>query len=107
VVPGTWNRPGWSAPGEANDIKGAFDRVGPATGADAGQCQSTNGGAGALFTGPNFGEWSQGAVALLATPRRDACLCSPRRGMAIEDAAVLAKLSAITPATTSRVSRPP
>ena len=24
VVPGTWNRPGWSAPGEANEIKKAF-----------------------------------------------------------------------------------
>ena len=24
IVPGTWNRPGWSAPGDANEIKNAF-----------------------------------------------------------------------------------
>ena len=24
VVPGTWNRPGWSAPGEPNELKDAF-----------------------------------------------------------------------------------
>ena len=24
VVPGTWNRPGWSAPGETHEIKNAF-----------------------------------------------------------------------------------
>ena len=30
VVPGTWNRPGWSAPGDANELKGAFaSRRGP------------------------------------------------------------------------------
>ena len=24
VVPGTWNRPGWSAPGDGNELKDAF-----------------------------------------------------------------------------------
>jgi len=24
IVPGTWNRPGWSAPGDANELKNAF-----------------------------------------------------------------------------------
>jgi len=25
IVPGTWNRPGWSAPGDGMELKGAFD----------------------------------------------------------------------------------
>ena len=36
IVPGTWNRPGWSAPGDANELKNAFaSQRWPATGADA------------------------------------------------------------------------
>ena len=32
IVPGTWNRPGWSAPGDANELKNAFASRGwPAT----------------------------------------------------------------------------
>src|SRR6058998_93289 len=31
IVPGTWNRPGWSAPGDSNEIKNAFSSRWPAT----------------------------------------------------------------------------
>ena len=34
VVPGTWNRPGWSAPGESGEIKNAFASSLAGTGAD-------------------------------------------------------------------------
>src|SRR5260370_650033 len=65
VVPGTWNRPGWSAPGEVNQIKNAFaSSKWPGTarmivGADDEWRKW------ALFTIPDGGEWSDGAVTLL------------------------------------------
>src|SRR5258708_19949523 len=64
VVPGTWNRPCWSAAGDANEIKNAFSSRWPATarmlvGAVDGWRKW------ALFTVPDPGEWSAGAIALL------------------------------------------
>jgi salicylate hydroxylase len=92
VLPGTWNRPGWSAPAEANEVKGVFAAArwpGPARmmiGAVDGWRKF------ALFTLPDGGDWSAGAIALLGDAAH-AMLPFAAQGaaMAIEDAAVLAK----------------
>jgi salicylate hydroxylase len=92
VVPGTWNRPGWSAPGEVSEIKNAFASSrwpGPARmmiGAVDGWRKW------ALFTVPEGGAWSSGAIALLGDAAH-AMLPFAAQGaaMAIEDAAVLAR----------------
>ncbi|MGB8397855.1 FAD-dependent monooxygenase [Bradyrhizobium sp.] len=91
IVPGTWNRPGWSTPGDAAELKSAFaSSRWPATarmliGAVDGWRKW------ALFTMPDIGEWSAGAVALLGDAAH-AMLPFAAQGaaMAIEDAAVLA-----------------
>jgi 2-polyprenyl-6-methoxyphenol hydroxylase-like FAD-dependent oxidoreductase len=91
VVPGTWNRPGWSAPGEANDIKGAFASRWPATARMLVNAVD-EWRRWALFTVPDFGEWSAGAVALLGDAAHAMLpFAAQGAGMAIEDAAVLAK----------------
>ncbi|MBA2399207.1 MAG: FAD-dependent monooxygenase [Bradyrhizobium sp.] len=91
IVPGTWNRPGWSAPGEPNEIKAAFSQQWPAT------ARMLIGAVDewrrwALFTVPDIGEWSDGAVALLGDAAHAMLpFAAQGAGMAIEDAAVLAK----------------
>jgi 2-polyprenyl-6-methoxyphenol hydroxylase-like FAD-dependent oxidoreductase len=92
IVPGTWNRPGWSTPGDANELKGAFaSRRWPSTarmllGAVDGWRRW------ALFTLPDLGEWTSGAVALLGDAAHAMLpFAAQGAGMAIEDAAVLAK----------------
>jgi salicylate hydroxylase len=91
VVPGTWNRPGWSAPGEANDIKGAFASRWPATARMLVNAVD-EWRRWALFTVPDFGEWSAGSIALLGDAAHAMLpFAAQGAGMAIEDAAVLAK----------------
>lgn len=91
IVPGTWNRPGWSAPGDANEIKAAFSARWPAT------ARMLIGAVDewrrwALFTVPDIGNWSEGAVALLGDAAHAMLpFAAQGAGMAIEDAAVLAK----------------
>lgn len=92
VVPDTWNRPGWSTPGEATEIKNAFASPGwpgPARmmiGAVDGWRKW------ALFTIPDGCEWTGGAVALLGDAVHAMLpFAAQGAGMAIEDAAVLAK----------------
>ena len=92
IVPGTWNRPGWSAPGDANELKTAFaSQRWPATarmliGAVDGWRRW------ALFTLPDLGESTHGAVALLGDAAHAMLpFAAQGAGMAIEDAAVLAK----------------
>ena len=92
VVSGTWNRPGWSAPGEANEIKNAFaaarwHAVPRMVIGAVDQWRKW-----ALFTVPDGGEWIGGAIALLGDASH-AMLPFAAQGaaMAIEDAAVLAK----------------
>ncbi len=92
VVPGTWNRPGWSAPADANELRIIFAPPtwpGPARmmiGAVDGWRKF------ALFTVPEGGEWTDGAIALLGDAAH-AMLPFAAQGaaMAIEDAAVLAQ----------------
>ena len=92
VVPGTWNRPGWSAPGDGNELKNIFAAPtwpGPARmviGAVDGWRKF------ALFTLPDGGEWTGGAIALLGDAAHAMLpFAAQGAGMAIEDAAVLAK----------------
>ena len=92
VVPGTWNRPGWSAPGEAIEIKNAF-----ASSRWPGPARMMIGAVDdwrkwALFTVPDGGEWTDGAIALLGDAAHAMLpFAAQGAGMAIEDAAVLAK----------------
>ncbi|VIO76171.1 FAD-dependent monooxygenase [Bradyrhizobium ivorense] len=92
IVAGTWNRPGWSAPGEAREIKDAFaSQRWPAT------ARMLIGAVDdwrkwALFTLPDIGRWSEGAVTLLGDAAHAMLpFAAQGAGMAIEDAAVLAK----------------
>jgi salicylate hydroxylase len=92
VVPGTWNRPGWSVPGDGNELRNLFASPtwpGPARmmiGAVDGWRKF------ALFTVPEGGEWTKDAIALLGDAAHAMLpFAAQGAGMAIEDAAVLAK----------------
>jgi len=92
VVPGTWNRPGWNAPAEGNELKNIF-----ASPTWPGPARMMIGAVDnwkkfALFTLPEGNEWSKGAVALLGDAAHAMLpFAAQGAGMAIEDAAVLAK----------------
>jgi salicylate hydroxylase len=92
IVPGTWNRPGWSAPGQTSEIKNAF-----ASSRWPGPARMMIGAVDdwrkwALFTVPDGGEWTDGAIALLGDAAHAMLpFAAQGAGMAIEDAAVLAK----------------
>jgi salicylate hydroxylase len=92
IVPGTWNRPGWSAPGDEAELKGAF-----ATSHWPGPARMMIGAVDswrkwALFTLPEGCEWTDGAIALLGDAAHAMLpFAAQGAGMAIEDAAVLAK----------------
>jgi len=92
IVSGTWNRPGWSAPGDSNEIKGAF-----ASARWPGTARMLIGAVDgwrkwALFTLPDVGHWSEGAVTLMGDAAHAMLpFAAQGAGMAIEDAAVLAR----------------
>ena len=92
VVPGTWNRPGWSAPADGNELKNIF-----AAPAWPGPARMMIGAVDdwkkfALFTLPEGNEWTKGAIALLGDAAHAMLpFAAQGAGMAIEDAAVLAK----------------
>jgi salicylate hydroxylase len=92
VVPGTWNRPGWSTEGSAADIKNAF--ASPHWPGAARMMLSAVDGwrKWALFGVPDSGTWVSGAIALLGDAAHAMLpFAAQGAGMAIEDAAVLAK----------------
>jgi salicylate hydroxylase len=92
VVPGTWNRPGWSAPGDANEIKSAFASSPWPANARMLVGAVDDWRKWALFTLPDGGEWTAGAIALLGDAAHAMLpFAAQGAGMAIEDAAVLAK----------------
>ncbi|MCP3465366.1 FAD-dependent monooxygenase [Bradyrhizobium sp. CCGUVB23] len=92
VVPGTWNRPGWSTPGDHREVMDAFAAPrwpGPArmmlTAVDSWRKW-------ALFTLPEGVAWSKGAIALVGDAVHAMLpFAAQGAGMAIEDAAVLAE----------------
>jgi salicylate hydroxylase len=92
ILPGTWNRPGWSAPGETTEIKNVF-----ASSGWPGSARMMIGAVDdwrkwALFTVPAGGELTDGAIALLGDAAHAMLpFAAQGAGMAIEDAAVLAK----------------
>ncbi len=91
VVPGTWNRPGWSTPGDPFEVMEAFPTPrwpGPArmmlTAVDTWRKW-------ALFGVPESCGWSKGQIALLGDAVHAMLpFAAQGAGMAIEDAAVLA-----------------
>ena len=92
IVAGTWNRPGWSEVGETNEIKQTFASARwPAT------ARMLVGAVDewrrwALFTVPGGGGWTEGAIALLGDAAHAMLpFAAQGAGMAIEDAATLAK----------------
>ena len=91
IAAGDLSNPGWSAPGDAADIRRLFSRRWPAAargmiGAVAGWTRW------ALVTMPDGGVWTKGAVALLGDASHAMLpFAAQGAGMAIEDAAVLAK----------------
>jgi salicylate hydroxylase len=98
IVPGIWNRPGWSSPGDGIELKGAFDArhwPGPARMMISAVDQWRR---WALFTVPDGGEWASGTIALLGDAAHAMLpFAAQGAGMAIEDAAVLAKVLSETP----------
>ena len=92
VVPGTWNRPGWSAPGETHEIKNAFASTRWPSNARMMIGAVDGWRKWALFTVPDNGEWTRGPIALLGDAAHAMLpFAAQGAGMAIEDAAVLAK----------------
>jgi salicylate hydroxylase len=101
IVPGTWNRPGWNLPGDALELTAIFDASrwpGPARmligAVDVWRRW-------ALFTMPDI-EWTRGCFALLGDAAH-AMLPFAAQGaaMAVEDAAVLAKVLSQSPLETA------
>jgi salicylate hydroxylase len=98
VVPGSWNRPGWSVPGDPNELKETFGAA-----RWAGAARMLLGAVDswrkwALFTMPEGCDWHQGSVALLGDAVHGMLpFAAQGAGMAIEDAAVLAKLLGTAP----------
>ena len=91
ILPGDWHQPGWSAPGDAGEIRDHF-----AASRWPGNARQMIGAIEdwrrwALFTLPDGSAWQQGPVALLGDAAHAMLpFAAQGAGMAIEDAAVLA-----------------
>jgi salicylate hydroxylase len=92
VVPGTWNRPGWSTPGDPSEVMAAFSAQ-RWPGAARMMLGAVDGWRKwALFGLPEGCEWSKGGIALLGDAVHAMLpFAAQGAGMAIEDAAVLAQ----------------
>ncbi|MFL6790646.1 MAG: FAD-dependent monooxygenase [Bradyrhizobium sp.] len=92
IVSGTWNRPGWSAPGDTTEIKNTFGSARWPASARMLVGAVDEWRKWALFTLPDIGEWTANSVALLGDAAHAMLpFAAQGAGMAIEDAAVLAK----------------
>lgn len=92
VLPGTWNRPGWSTPGDPSELMDAFaaPRWPPTARMMLAAADSWR--KWALFGVPDGCPWSEGPVALLGDAVHAMLpFAAQGAGMAIEDAAVLAR----------------
>lgn len=92
ILPGTWNRPGWSTAGDPFEIMDAFaaPRWPPPARMMLAAVDSWR--KWALFAVPESCPWSQGPVALLGDAVHAMLpFAAQGAGMAIEDAAVLAR----------------
>ena len=92
VLPGTWNRPGWSTPGDPLEVMDAF--AAPRWPSQARMMLATvdSWRKWALFGVPDGCPWSKGPVALLGDSVHAMLpFAAQGAGMAIEDAAVLAR----------------
>ena len=92
VLPGTWNRPGWSTPGDPLEVMDAFaaPRWPPTARMMLATVDSWR--KWALFGVPDDCPWSKGPVALLGDAVHAMLpFAAQGAGMAIEDAAVLAQ----------------
>ncbi|MET3908634.1 salicylate hydroxylase [Bradyrhizobium sp. S3.3.6] len=92
VLPGTWNRPGWSTPGDPLEVMDAFaaPRWPPTARMMLAAVDSWR--KWALFAVPDGCPWSAGQVALLGDAVHAMLpFAAQGAGMAIEDAAVLAR----------------
>jgi salicylate hydroxylase len=92
VVPDAWNQPGWSAPGDAEDIKRRFAQARWSEPARV-KIDAVDGWRKwALFTIPPMAAWHRDAMALLGDAAHAMLpFAAQGAGMAIEDAAVLAQ----------------
>jgi salicylate hydroxylase len=102
IVPGTWNRPGWSAPGDGLELKSVFGASrwpGPAR-MMLGAVDDWR--RWALFTVPESGRWYDGTIGLLGDAVHAMLpFAAQGAGMAIEDAAVLARVFGDGPVETA------
>jgi salicylate hydroxylase len=102
IVPGTWNRPGWSAPGDGLELKSIFGASrwpGPARMMLGAVDDWRKWG---LFTVPEGGKWFSGTIGLLGDAVHAMLpFAAQGAGMAIEDAAVLAKVLGDGPVETA------
>ncbi|MCP3384195.1 FAD-dependent monooxygenase [Bradyrhizobium sp. CCGUVB4N] len=92
VLPGTWNRPGWSTPGDPSEVMDAFaaPRWPPMARMMLAAVESWR--KWALFGVPDGCPWSEGPVALLGDAVHAMLpFAAQGAGMAIEDAAMLAR----------------
>lgn len=92
VLPGTWNRPGWSTPGDPFEVMDAFaaPRWPPTARMMLAAVDSWR--KWALFGVPDACPWNKGPVALLGDAVHAMLpFAAQGAGMAIEDAAVLAR----------------
>jgi salicylate hydroxylase len=102
VMPGTWNRPGWSTAGNAAELKEAFG-----TSRWAGAARMLIGAVDdwrkwALFALPDGGPWHEGSAALLGDAVHGMLpFAAQGAAMAIEDAAVLANVLGEAPIETA------
>src|ERR1700742_1323740 len=102
IVPGTWNRPGWSAPGDGLELKAIFGASrwpGPAR-MMLGAVDDWH--RWALFTVPESGRWCDGTIGLLGDAVHAMLpFATQGAGMAVEDATVLAKVFGEGPVETA------